>query len=800
MAEEKQGTSNQNRLIEWKVTRNLLQQFKKAKHKQVFYSPQFKTIDGTVWRIQFCPHGWVSPANCTIYLECVRLKADKKQIGVNYSFDFTELNWCYDGGNTFRYDGEARGLSKAFKAEKLNTLSVLNIKCFVEETMDVSECNTYYEWKINKHWMHQWKQAKYKKAFYSPKFNAIGAEWKLGICPNGWNTKGIADLYILCKAIDSVVKEVNVCHYIEIDALDHSQMYFDGNKMKRDGSVTCNSPFKWNEIQKLSAITIGIKIWKTASIPKNEARLLSNIYSEKMVKLHKEYSKSIHHLRQENEELREDIEKKANLIKDTALNLNSTITALKRDNQAMEEKLKKFAMRELCNFEDKQKKEEQIVKLEKENETLKKVAMTEIRTFDAEQEIVIPHDKMKKQKQFEDKMEIDEKRLNEWKLDTISIGNALGGSEEKENNETNTDSLLDRFVQCKTLCDKQQIRMENVMTHCTKLNKIKKILKKESTQCDEKANKMEREYLDWNEKYQKIQNNRPKLQMQWMNALRKMNETIAEENQTNDAKCSAQNQYNASSLEGKQWNVLYTKCTKLIKEYQLFDDQNESNLHKAKQMFDELWNQFMQEWFEWQPRDIICWFKYLQIQNELMLSNEFDFECVLNEMVKSKMNGLSFTSIDKSDLKTIGVTTLNDRQQIYHKINTLMAKYPHQNTNASETVEGHCEMNNIPNEFICPLTKKIMREPVKIFDNNTYEKEAIEKYLKHYNKSPVTGEQCDDEDDHWALSNRKLKEKIKIFLSVNQISFDKNPFKNGSDDSKSTSNELSDNNPFNKIE
>eukprot|EP01083_Nonionella_stella_P310259 1101671_1 len=300
--------------------------------------------------------------------------------------------------------------------------------------MDVSECNTYYEWKINKHWMHQWKQAKYKKAFYSPKFNAIGAEWKLGICPNGWNTKGIADLYILCKAIDSAVKEVNVCHYIEIDALDHSQMYFDGNKMKRDGSVTCNSPFKWNEIQKLSAITIGIKIWKTASIPKNEARLLSNIYSEKMVKLHKEYSKSIHHLRQENEELREDIEKKANLIKDTALNLNSTITALKRDNQAMEEKLKKFAMRELCNFEDKQKKEEQIVKLEKENETLKKfamrelcnfedkqkkeeqivklekenetlkkVAMTEIRTFDAEQEIVIPHDKMKKQKQFEDK-------------------------------------------------------------------------------------------------------------------------------------------------------------------------------------------------------------------------------------------------------------------------------------------------------------------------------------------------------------------------------------------------------------
>eukprot|EP01083_Nonionella_stella_P215902 776622_1 len=102
-----------------------------------------------------------------------------------------------------------------------------------------------------------------------------------------------------------------------------------------------------------------------------------------------------------------------------------------------------------------------------------------------------------------------------------------------------------------------------------------------------------------------------------------------------------------------------------------------------------------------------------------------------------------------------------------------MAKYPHTAQNAMSTqspLEGQIEISNIPKEFICPLTKQIMREPVKIFDDHSYEKQAIEKYLKEHNKSPITGEECEDEDDHWTLSNRKLKDKIKIFLSVNDMS------------------------------
>eukprot|EP01083_Nonionella_stella_P280246 953303_1 len=108
--EEKQHNARSGQgFFKWKVTGDLLTQFKNAKHKQMFYSPPFKTIDGTIWKTRFHPRGWKSPEYCNIYLECITLCANKARIGVNYSFNIRELVWSYDGGETFRYDGDAGG-------------------------------------------------------------------------------------------------------------------------------------------------------------------------------------------------------------------------------------------------------------------------------------------------------------------------------------------------------------------------------------------------------------------------------------------------------------------------------------------------------------------------------------------------------------------------------------------------------------------------------------------------------------------------------------------------------------------
>ena len=46
----------------------------------------------------------------------------------------------------------------------------------------------------------------------------------------------------------------------------------------------------------------------------------------------------------------------------------------------------------------------------------------------------------------------------------------------------------------------------------------------------------------------------------------------------------------------------------------------------------------------------------------------------------------------------------------------------------------------IRDEFICPITYELMREPVVASDGHTYEKAAIEKWLKQHLISPRNGE------------------------------------------------------------
>jgi hypothetical protein len=46
----------------------------------------------------------------------------------------------------------------------------------------------------------------------------------------------------------------------------------------------------------------------------------------------------------------------------------------------------------------------------------------------------------------------------------------------------------------------------------------------------------------------------------------------------------------------------------------------------------------------------------------------------------------------------------------------------------------------IRDEFLCPITYELFREPVVACDGHTYEKAAIEKWLTQKDTSPRTGE------------------------------------------------------------
>eukprot|EP01083_Nonionella_stella_P152876 490489_1 len=132
-----------------------------------------------------------------------------------------ELDWCFGCGGTFK-DGTS-GSTEAFKVEKLSNVDAMTVKCIVEETMDVSDENTYFEWKVSNHLIQQWKNAKYKKPFYSPSFN----ELYLAICPNGHITEGSA--YLCLMSHDE--KETHFGYYIGIESFNHYDINFKENKI-----------------------------------------------------------------------------------------------------------------------------------------------------------------------------------------------------------------------------------------------------------------------------------------------------------------------------------------------------------------------------------------------------------------------------------------------------------------------------------------------------------------------------------------------------------------------------------------
>ena len=71
-------------------------------------------------------------------------------------------------------------------------------------------------------------------------------------------------------------------------------------------------------------------------------------------------------------------------------------------------------------------------------------------------------------------------------------------------------------------------------------------------------------------------------------------------------------------------------------------------------------------------------------------------------------------------------------------------------------------MDNIPIEFLCPISLDIMKDPVIMPDGQTYERDSIYAALKHSLFSPITKQRLNFKD---AVPNYAIKSMIEKFLS-----------------------------------
>jgi len=76
-------------------------------------------------------------------------------------------------------------------------------------------------------------------------------------------------------------------------------------------------------------------------------------------------------------------------------------------------------------------------------------------------------------------------------------------------------------------------------------------------------------------------------------------------------------------------------------------------------------------------------------------------------------------------------------------------------------------VRDIEDSFICPLSRRIMRDPVMTSVGSTYERQYIEKYLLEHNVDPVTHEELPTKE---LVDNRSLREAIEEYLADHEES------------------------------
>ena len=72
----------------------------------------------------------------------------------------------------------------------------------------------------------------------------------------------------------------------------------------------------------------------------------------------------------------------------------------------------------------------------------------------------------------------------------------------------------------------------------------------------------------------------------------------------------------------------------------------------------------------------------------------------------------------------------------------------------------------VPDQFVCPITKDMMREPYSTADGHTYERKAIQRWLRSHATSPRTGETLGDKT---LRPNHALRSQISEFCATHGL-------------------------------
>ena len=196
-------------------------------------------------------------------------------------------------------------------------------------------------------------------------------------------------------------------------------------------------------------------------------------------------------------------------------------------------------------------------------------------------------------------------------------------------------------------------------------------------------------------------------------------------------------------------NTMKNKINQNLHKLNDVEKQLIDGINNLKKEMKAQWKEFESKWESWTPDNIATWIVHHGLQLK------YEKAALIKNMSDKVKTGKDLMHLSKNDWITIGITNARDRQYLRNEFGILTAP---------QSVDG---------AFICPLTKKMMKDPVIAADGYTYGRNAITEWFRNNKRnwnniecvvSPITGDILTTD---LTFSNHTLFKQIQDFKKAN---------------------------------
>jgi len=322
--------------------------------------------------------------------------------------------------------------------------------------------------------------------------------------------------------------------------------------------------------------------------------------------------------------------------------------------------------------------------------------------------------------------------------------------------------MYEKHLECLRIIDEQQSRLDVASTdqHLLELvnqqNALTDSVKSEEAMLCERTTSLSQQQ----QQYESIKGQRMALQKSIKSQVQQCNDIIETENGLfRDVHLSTARKSQTEAMLQSLNSSLET-CGGLVAAYNSFIKHNIKRIAKINKNFERLWDEFESEWMEWSVDDVVVWFTHKAGD----LREKVDWTVVTQQMQKLEFTGKSLQEFNRLTFKFIRLRDDKIVDILLSELKNLKERY---SAKEEDTATAKKVTADIPKEMLCPITQKIMRDPVfAAFDGQSYEKEAIEEYVAKHNKSPITGGPA---RANMIFPNLALKTRIVAFIEANDV-------------------------------